>query len=228
MLRARAGAIAGEFVMFAKRTSFNGAIRDAHLLAHRLKMQRLQSRWERRLEAEAKVCEHGERIENLRSQSPSGDSSAIFSLQPKSFQPPAVKPVVVPSETKLPLRLERGKDCEELAKEIAAIKHKRKHGGLTVAEIQSDCSMFKIWKRVEVLSSEDKDAFLHPSIWEPGYANLLLGKLYATTRRSVAPGTINTWRKEYREYLKWQQKNPSKTAEDFGLELQRRKRGYRK
>lgn len=138
------------------------------------------------------------------------------------------KAVVVPAEPRLPLRLERGKGCEELAKEIATIKYKRNYGGLTVAEIQSECSMFKIWKRVELLSSEDKDAFLHPSMWEPGYANLLLGKLYATTRRSVAPGTINTWRKEYRAYLRWQKKNPSKTAEDFNLELQGRKRDYRK
>jgi hypothetical protein len=65
-IRARAGAIAGKLVRFAKRTSFPEAIRDAHLLAHGLKMQRLQSRWERRLEAEAKVCEYAERIERLR------------------------------------------------------------------------------------------------------------------------------------------------------------------
>lgn len=138
------------------------------------------------------------------------------------------KAVVVPPQTRLPLRLERGKECEELAKEIGTIKHKRNYSGLTIAEIETDCSMFKIWKRVEVLSSEDKDAFLHPGMWEPGYANLLLGKLYATNRRDVAPGTINTWRKDYRAYLKWQSENPSKTADDFILELQQRKRAYRK
>lgn len=138
------------------------------------------------------------------------------------------KTVIVPSEPRLPLRLARGKDCEELAEEIATIKHKRSRGGLTIAEIQSDCSPFKIWKRVEVLSDEDKDAFLHPGTWELGYANLLLGKLYATNRRCVAPGTINTWRKEYRAYLKWQKENPSKTSNHFILELQQRKRDYRK
>jgi hypothetical protein len=138
------------------------------------------------------------------------------------------KAVIVPAGTKLPWSLERGKDCQELAEEISTIKHKRRHSGLTVAEIQSDCSMFKIWKRVEVLSSEDKDTFLRPGMWEPGYTNLLLGKLYATTRRDVAPGTINTWRKEYRAYLKWQKENPSKTADDFILVLQQRKRDYRK
>jgi hypothetical protein len=64
MLRARAGAIAGEFSRFAERTSFPDKIRDAHLVAHGLKMQRLQSRWERQLEAEAKECEHAERTKN--------------------------------------------------------------------------------------------------------------------------------------------------------------------
>ena len=78
-LRARAGAIAGEFLIFAKRTSFPETIRDAHLLAHRLKMQRLQSRWERRLEAEAKECEHAERMESLRFEMPAGNSSATKS-----------------------------------------------------------------------------------------------------------------------------------------------------
>ncbi len=83
-LRAREGAIAGEFSRLAKRTSFPDAIRDAHLLAHRLKMQRLQSRWERRLEAEAKECEHTERTEQLRSQMPAGDSSETNAIRKSS------------------------------------------------------------------------------------------------------------------------------------------------
>ena len=64
MLRARAGSIAGEFSRFAKLTSFPHRIRDAHLVAHGLQMQRLQARWERQLEAEAKECEHAERTKN--------------------------------------------------------------------------------------------------------------------------------------------------------------------
>jgi hypothetical protein len=136
--------------------------------------------------------------------------------------------IVVPAQPRLPLRLDRGKDCEGLAKELATIKHKRVHGGLTIDEIQTECSFFKIWKRVDVLSAEDKETFLHPGTWESGYSNLLLGKLYADTRRNLAPGTVNTWRKEYRAYLQWQEKNPSKKAEDFCRELQERKRSYRK
>jgi hypothetical protein len=138
------------------------------------------------------------------------------------------KPVVVPSERQLPRRLERGKDCEELAEEIETIRHKRNRGGLSIAEIQSECSSFRVWKRIDVLSTEDKDTFMHPGTWGFGYANLLLGKLYANGRRDVAPGTANTWRKEYRAYLRWQKENPSKTAENFSLELQKVKTGYRK
>jgi hypothetical protein len=59
-IRARANAIAGEFAMFARRTSFSPNIRDAMLRGLDLDMKRLQSRWERRLEAEAKECEHAE------------------------------------------------------------------------------------------------------------------------------------------------------------------------
>jgi transposase-like protein len=136
--------------------------------------------------------------------------------------------IMVPAETLLPRRLMRGKECEELAKEIDAIRNRRVRGGLTVAEIQTACSSFKIWNRVEVLSPEDKDTFMHPGTWESGYANLLLGKLYADTRHSVAAATIDTWRKEYRAYLKWEHKNPTRTAGDFFLELKARKLSYRK
>jgi hypothetical protein len=75
-LRARAGAIAGEFSRFAKRTSFPPTIRDAHLLAHGLEMQRLQTRWARRLEAEAKECEHADRIAKQNSAIPLSDPLA--------------------------------------------------------------------------------------------------------------------------------------------------------
>ena len=139
-----------------------------------------------------------------------------------------LKQIVVPALSRLPQRLERGKDCEDLAREIATIKHKRSRSGLTMDEIKKECAFFEIWKRVEVLSTDDRDTFSHPGTWEPGYVNLLLGKLYATARREVAPGTINTWRKEYRKYQKWQSKNPSKTAEVFSLETIQIKRSYRK
>jgi len=139
-----------------------------------------------------------------------------------------LKWVVVPTEPRLPLPLERGRDCEELAEEIATIRHKRIRGALTIDEIQAECSSLKIWKRVEILCSEDKDTFLHPGTWGPGYANLLLGKLYADNRRNLAAGTINNWRKDYRAYLKWKEQNPTKDAREFIRELEQRKRSYRK
>ena len=135
--------------------------------------------------------------------------------------------IVVPVELQLPLRLKRGKECEELAKEVTTIRHKRHRDGLTFDEIRTECSSFKIWGRVKVLSREDADTFLRPATWEPGYANLLLGKLYADTQRSLAPGTINTWRKEYRAYLRWREENPGMAASEFLAELKERKLRYR-
>jgi hypothetical protein len=139
-----------------------------------------------------------------------------------------LEPIVVPLEPRLPHRLGRGKDCEELADEIKTIRHKRNRGGLSISEIQNECSFFKIWKRTDVLSAEDKDTFLHPGTWESGYENLLLGKLYSSGSRNLSAGTINTWRKEYRAYLRWQKENPLKAAGDFVMELRNRKGSYRK
>src|SRR5438876_6490546 len=60
VLRARTGAIASQFSMFAMRTNFSAAIGKAHLESLRLNMQRLEDRWQRRVEIEAKECEHAE------------------------------------------------------------------------------------------------------------------------------------------------------------------------
>ncbi len=60
VFRARTGAIASEFSRFATRTNFPGAIHNAHLQSLRLNMQRLEDRWRRRVEIEAKECEHAE------------------------------------------------------------------------------------------------------------------------------------------------------------------------
>jgi hypothetical protein len=65
VFRARTGAIAAEFSSLAKRTSFPGDLRDAHLQSLRLNMLRLEDRWRRRLEIEAKEWEHAERRAKL-------------------------------------------------------------------------------------------------------------------------------------------------------------------
>jgi hypothetical protein len=62
LLRARARAIATEFSLFGVRTSFPGTIQAAHLQGLRLNMQRLEDRWRRRLEIEAKECAHAEMV----------------------------------------------------------------------------------------------------------------------------------------------------------------------
>src|SRR5438874_12541781 len=114
-----------------------------------------------------------------------------------------LKEVAVPSAPQLPLRLERGKLCEELAQEIMTIYHKSKYSGLALQEIRQECSILGLWNRTESLSAEDKETFMHPGTWGPGYANLLLGKLFALHNRNIAPPTVNTWRKEYRDYTRW-------------------------
>jgi hypothetical protein len=62
VLRARAGAIAAQFSRFATRTSFLPLLRDGMMKGFRLNMQRLEGRWQRRIEIEAKECEHAEKI----------------------------------------------------------------------------------------------------------------------------------------------------------------------
>jgi hypothetical protein len=58
ILRARAGAIAAEFSRFAVAASFSPVVCDAILENLRLNMQRLEDRWLRCIEIEAKECEH--------------------------------------------------------------------------------------------------------------------------------------------------------------------------
>jgi hypothetical protein len=132
------------------------------------------------------------------------------------------------AEPGLPGRLQRGKDCEELVEEIEKIEHKYKRSGLAFPEIQAACASFRIFERVRMLSSEDQETFTHPGTWEPGYANLLLGKLYSNRKGNLAPATVNTWRKEYRAFRRWQEKNPAKSPNDFLIELKGRQSEYRK
>jgi len=135
--------------------------------------------------------------------------------------------VVVPAEPNLPLRLQRGKECEELAEEMNVIEHRCRRGGRALREIQAEVSDFRIWKCADALTSEDKETFYHPGTWGPGYANLLLGKVYARAGRNISGETINTWRKDYRAYVRWQKDNPLKTPDDFVRGLRAVRRGYR-
>jgi hypothetical protein len=59
-LRARTGSIAAQFSRFAVATNFSSTARNAMLQGLQLNMQRLEDRWRRRIEIEAKECEHAQ------------------------------------------------------------------------------------------------------------------------------------------------------------------------
>jgi hypothetical protein len=93
MLGVRANSIANEFSRFARRTNFPGSLRTAHLKSLDLRMRRLQSRWQRRLEIEAKECEYVERRLRVSQQTlPSarvGTSKASPEALPELFRQPS-------------------------------------------------------------------------------------------------------------------------------------------
>jgi hypothetical protein len=68
MLGVRSNSIAHEFSRSARRTSLPFSLRAAHLNSLDLRMRRLQGRWQRRLEIEAKELEHAERRATLAEQ----------------------------------------------------------------------------------------------------------------------------------------------------------------
>jgi hypothetical protein len=65
MLEVQATSIANEFSKFGRGTNFPDSLRTAHLRSLDLRMRQLQGRWRRRLEIEAKECEHAERRKDL-------------------------------------------------------------------------------------------------------------------------------------------------------------------
>jgi hypothetical protein len=79
VLRARTGAIASEFSRFAGRTSFPAAIRDAYLQSLRLNMGRLEGRWRRYVEIEAKECEYAE--QRLRASQQASQSAQVVTTK---------------------------------------------------------------------------------------------------------------------------------------------------
>jgi hypothetical protein len=75
MLGVRAKSIANEFSRFGRGTNFPIGLRTAHLNSLERRMRQLQGRWHRRLEIEAKECEHAERTKNLKTISTISTSS---------------------------------------------------------------------------------------------------------------------------------------------------------
>lgn len=64
--RSRTAQVAAEFSKSARRTNVPFPVRDAMLNHFRLDMQRMEDRWRRRIEIEAKECEHIDRIAKSR------------------------------------------------------------------------------------------------------------------------------------------------------------------
>jgi hypothetical protein len=99
VLRAQAGSITSEFAMFATRTNFPSQVRDATLQGLGLRMKRLEARWLRRIEAEAKECEHIDRRESSGVQSQAVDfspTSVVLEVSgnaPEENSPASVQPV---------------------------------------------------------------------------------------------------------------------------------------
>jgi hypothetical protein len=79
VFRARTAAIASEFSRFAARTNFPSTIRDAHLQSLRLNMGRLEGRWRRRVEIEAKECEYAEK--RLRASQQASQSAQVVTTK---------------------------------------------------------------------------------------------------------------------------------------------------
>lgn len=76
VLRARAGAIANQFSRFAIATGLPSAVRNATLRSLQLDMQRLESRWGRRLEIEAKEYEHTHQQKGGANSNAQGDANS--------------------------------------------------------------------------------------------------------------------------------------------------------
>lgn len=75
LLGVRARSIAHEFSRSARFTNLPFSLRTAHLNKLDLRMRQLQGRWQRRLEIEAKECEHAER--RLRASSQAAQSARL-------------------------------------------------------------------------------------------------------------------------------------------------------
>jgi hypothetical protein len=102
-----------------------------------------------------------------------------------------------PISRPLSKRLQRGKDCEEMAMEIRKIRSDVRDHGMTIFESREAHPGFRIWNFVEHLPDEDKKIFNKPDEWGPviGYANTLLARHYG-----VKPSVVDESRKEWRAH----------------------------
>jgi hypothetical protein len=95
VIRSRTQAIASEFAGVATRTGLPVELHNALLHSLRLNMLRLEGRWRRRLEIEAKEYEHSERRKNLNALTSSPENRAQSSAAPQG--PPGTEAVTISS-----------------------------------------------------------------------------------------------------------------------------------
>jgi hypothetical protein len=100
---------------------------------------------------------------------------------------------------KLSKKLRRGKDCEEMTREIKTIRTEAIANGKAMFEIRENHPGFRIWNAVKELPQEGRDVFETPTQWggASGYANQLLSKLYDPMPSAA---TVNDWRKAFRAH----------------------------
>jgi hypothetical protein len=109
-------------------------------------------------------------------------------------------PAATPMSRPLSKRLQRGKDCEEMADEIKTIRGEAITNGKAMFEIREAYPEFLVWNAAERLLPEDRAVFEMPTRWGAanGYANRFLSKVFPPK----SPATVNDWRKEFRAHKK--------------------------
>ena len=105
---------------------------------------------------------------------------------------------IAPNEEPLPPRLEKGRRCDKIIKEVKRIKYFVVGNGKSMTEIQSEHPSFLVWKLVQNLTEEDQGTFNHPRTWGSavGYAKNILSKDYGKSAH-----TITDWVKDYRRHI---------------------------
>jgi hypothetical protein len=104
VLHARAMVIAHEFGRSARRTNLPVALQQAHLRSLQQNMARMENRWRRRLEIEAKECEHAERLAELQRQVER--NAELVTSERRSITVPAVCPPTLVKEDGGPILAE--------------------------------------------------------------------------------------------------------------------------
>jgi hypothetical protein len=204
VLRARTQAIASEFAGVATRTSFPVGLHNAHLQSLRLNMLRVEGRWRRRLEIEAKECEHAERRKNLDAIS----TSLIH--ETTSTVPSALEEEVCSDPPELSKGVREGKTVNLLYGQIKRIRRLYRETGKSQSQIREMTSheLTVMWEWTDRISDPSRRSeFLKVSEWDDGdgFVFRQIATLYQyAPHLSKKPSwsSVRDWRKAFRGYKK--------------------------